>query len=120
VVGGYLPGEGGRAGSFGSLLLGLHDLAGLRWIGSVGSGFSDAALAAIREALDAMTIGECPFVRDSELPRAAVWVEPQLVAVVQYKEFTGSGRLRGPSFKGFTDDDPAAITWQAEGPDGLG
>jgi bifunctional non-homologous end joining protein LigD len=120
VVGGYLPGEGGRAGTFGSLLLGLHDAGGLRWIGSVGSGFSDAALAAIREALDAMTIGECPFVPDPELPRSAVWVEPHLVAVVQYKEFTGSGRLRGPSFKGFTDDDPTAITWQAEGPDGPG
>jgi bifunctional non-homologous end joining protein LigD len=45
VVGGYTPGERGRSGSFGSLLIGLWDGDRLRWIGSVGSGFSNAALA---------------------------------------------------------------------------
>lgn len=117
MVGGYLPGEGGRTGTFGSLLLGLWDGLALRWIGSVGSGFGGAALGAIRETLDVLTIAESPFGDDPDLPATAVWVDPRLVAMVQYKEFTTAGRLRAPSFKGFTDDDPTTVTWANEGPD---
>jgi len=116
VVGGYLPGEGGRAKTFGSLLLGLWSDAGLRWIGAVGSGFDDPALEAIREALDQMTMERSPFVPNPDLPKNAVFVHPALVALVQYKEFTSVGRLRAPSFKGFTDDDPGSVTWDEEGP----
>lgn len=114
VVGGYLPGERGRSTSFGSLLVGVHSDSGLRWIGAVGSGFSNDDLAAIRAALDQMTTDRCPFVQAADIPPHAVWVAPQLVAMVQYKELTGAGRLRGPSFKGFTDDDPASVRWSAE------
>jgi bifunctional non-homologous end joining protein LigD len=120
VVGGYLPGEGGRSGSFGSLLLGLVVPAGLKWIGAVGSGFDNATLRAIRSALDQMETDEPPFVDIADIPAGAVWVKPQLVALVQYKEFTSIGRLRGPSFKGFTGEDPTAVTWEREGPAGPG
>lgn len=115
VVGGFTPGEGGRSGTFGALLLGLWAREGLRWVGAVGSGFSDPALRAIRGALDEMTIAVCPFLLDRRLP-VATWVHPQLVAAIQYKEWTAASRLRAPSFQGFTDDDPASITWEAEGP----
>jgi len=40
--------------------------------------------------------------------------------LVQYKEFTSVGRLRAPSFKGFTDDEPSSVTWEEEGPEGGG
>ncbi len=115
VVGGFTKGDGGRSGSFGALLLGLRDQDGLRWVGAVGSGFSDAALGAIRAALDQMVVAECPFVPDDQIP-AATWVHPHLVAAVQYKEWTGAGRLRAPSFKGFTQDDAGSVTWETEGP----
>ena len=117
VVGGFLPGEGGRSGTFGSLLLGLWTEDGLRWIGSVGSGFTDRQLRAIRMALDEMRLDQSPFADVADIPRGAVWVAPHLVALVQYKEFTRAGRLRGPSFKGFTDDDAMSPTWESEGPD---
>jgi bifunctional non-homologous end joining protein LigD len=116
VVAGYVPGERARSRTFGSLLLGLHTADGLRWIGAVGSGFTDPQLTSIRQALDSMTTPQRPFLADPSIPRNAVWVHPQLVAMVRFKEFTSAGRLRGPSFKGFTDDDPASITWAAEGP----
>ena len=116
MVGGYLPGDGARSQAFGALLLGLWDAGSLRWIGAVGSGFGDPALRAIRETLDVLGVADSPFLADPDLPGNAVWVEPRLVALVQYKEYTSAGRLRGPSFKGFTDDDATTITWEREGP----
>ena len=116
VVGGYTPGQGGRASSFGSLLVGLNSPTGLRWVGAVGTGFSDSDLTAIRTALDEMEATNCPFVAEPELPREAKWVHPQLVAMVGYKEWTSHGNLRAPRFIGFTGDDPDSVTWDSEGP----
>lgn len=116
VTGGFTPGEGGRAGAFGALLLGLWTGEGLEWIGAVGSGLNDAALAAIRGALDEMVVDESPFLARPDLPRDAAWVHPHLVALVQYKEWTSAGRLRAPSFKGFTDDPVSEVSWEHEGP----
>ena len=117
VVGGFTEGDGGRSGSFGALLLGLWTDGGLRWIGAVGSGFDDWSLGAIRGALDEMRMDNSPFLPGDELPRNAVWVFPQLVALVEFREWTAVGRLRAPVFKGFTDDPHGEVTWEAEGPD---
>lgn len=116
IVGGFTEGEGARIGTFGSLLLGLWDGDRLRWVGAVGSGFSDAELRAVRGALDQMVVSTPAFEDVSALPAGSTWVAPQLVAMVQYKEWTRAQRLRAPSFKGFTDDPPAAVTWEREGP----
>ena len=115
VVGGFTPGERGRAATFGALLVGLRDGVALRWIGAVGTGFSDQALGSIRESLDEIRVEGSPFHHDPEIPKAT-WVEPRLVALVEYANWTAAGRLRRPVFKGFTDDDPEGITWEAEGP----
>jgi len=116
IVGGFTEGQGGRHGGFGALVLGLLDDDRLRWIGSVGSGFFEADVRNIRQALDEMTVGEPPFADSDQLPGGIVWVAPALVAVVQYKQWTAAGRLRGPSFKGFTDHPLAEVTWNSEGP----
>ena len=116
VVGGFTSGDGGRTGTFGSLLLGLWAGERLRWIGSVGTGFDDASLRAIRSALDEMTVDGCPFDSVAELPADSTWVAPHLVARVEFKEWTKAGRLRAPSFKGFVPDPEEEVTWEAEGP----
>ncbi len=116
VVGGFTPAAGGRSGTFGSLLLGLADGDRLRWIGAVGSGFNESSLRAIRGALDEMEVQETPFHPDPDIPKGSTWVEPHLVAMVRYKQWTAAGRVRAPSFKGFTDDAVAAVTWDEEGP----
>lgn len=116
VVGGFTPGTGGRASTFGSLLLGLWDEGSLRWIGAVGTGFDDRALRFIRGTLDELTRERSPFHPQAELPRQATWVEPRLVAMVEFKQWTGAGRLRAASFQGFTDDPVESVTWEAEGP----
>jgi bifunctional non-homologous end joining protein LigD len=116
VVGGFTQGTGGRTSTFGALLLGLWHGDRLRWIGAVGSGFNDRSLVAIRTALDAMTIADSPFHPVAEIPRGSIWVQPQLVAMVRYKEWTAGGRVRAPSFLGFTDDPIDVVTWEVEGP----
>lgn len=115
VVCGYTQGEGGRAPTLGSLVLGLSDEGSWRWVGAVGSGLSDAALGAIRSSLDEM-VSDVAVLDDPMLPKGITWVEPRLVAVVEFKEWTGGGRLRAPVFKGFTRDDPGEISWTSEGP----
>jgi bifunctional non-homologous end joining protein LigD len=120
VVGGFTAGEGGRSGSFGSLMLGMWEGTSLRWVGAVGTGFSDADLRAVRSALDQMAVDAPSFADITDMPRGVTWVSPTLVAMVQFKEWTSVGRLRAPSFKGFTDDPVASITWDREGPQSPG
>jgi bifunctional non-homologous end joining protein LigD len=120
IVGGFTSGEGGRRDGFGALILGLPTSRGLRWIGSVGSGFTETDLRAIRQALEEMAVPESPFELHPDMPGGITWVAPALVAVVQYKEWTTAGRLRGPSFKGFTDYPVTDVTWDAEGPEAPG
>ena len=112
VVAGWKPGEGGRAGRIGSLLLGVQGPDGLEYAGHVGTGFTAATLAMLGERLKPLRIDRSPFVTD--VPRMyakdAVWVEPQLVAEIDYTEWTKDGRLRHPSYKGLRDDyDPKDV-----------
>ena len=115
VVGGFTQGERSRADSFGALQLGLYTDGALRWIGGVGSGFDDAALRAIRSALDELVTDESPFQPDQTIP-AMTFVTPSLVAVVAIRQWTDDGHLRHPVFHGLVVEDPDAITWSTEGP----
>ncbi len=108
VVAGWQPGEGGRAGRIGSLLLGVQGPHGLEFTGHVGTGFTAATLAALGARLEPLRRATPPFATPvpREHARTAVWVEPQLVAEVEYTAWTRDGRLRHPSFKGLRDDVP--------------
>jgi bifunctional non-homologous end joining protein LigD len=111
VIGGWLPGEGRRKATLGALLLGYHDPEGdsggeLRYAGKVGTGFSDRTLVELLERLGPLERKSNPFGRKG--PRGANYVEPVLVAEVEYRELTGEGMIRHGSFKGLREDKPAA------------
>jgi bifunctional non-homologous end joining protein LigD len=113
VVCGWSPGQGGRAGQLGSLLLGVHGPAGLTYIGNVGTGFTDATLRVLHTALAPLARQSSPY--DGEVPadhaRGAQWVDPVLVVEVDFSAWTRDGRLRHPSYKGLRDDlSPAEVT----------
>jgi bifunctional non-homologous end joining protein LigD len=116
VVVGWKPGEGGRAGRLGSLLLAIHDGSGhdddgLVYAGHVGTGFSAATLRLLGERLAPLRRAS-PALRDvpREHARSAVWVDPVLVCDVEFTEWTRDGRLRHPSYKGLRDDlDPKDV-----------
>jgi bifunctional non-homologous end joining protein LigD len=109
VVAGWKPGEGGRAGRIGSLLLGQHGPEGLEFVGHVGTGFRSATLAMLGQRLEPLRRDTTPYATPvpPEHARTAVWVEPQVVVEVEYTEWTRDGRLRHPSYKGLRDDVPA-------------
>ncbi|MGW0042103.1 non-homologous end-joining DNA ligase [Rhodococcus sp. NPDC003348] len=110
VIGGWQPGEGGRARGIGSLLLGIPDgVGGLRYVGKVGSGLTGAILAELEEAAAALATDEAPF---GAIPapdaRSAHWMRPELVAEVRFSEVTGDGRLRHPVWRGLRPDKSVA------------
>lgn len=117
VIGGFLPGTGWREATFGSLALGLWDEDRLRYVGNVGSGFSDADVAAISKALRQMQHDDDPFHPDSTVPKETVFVVPSLVAHIEYANWTGDHHLRAPVFKGFGGEPHRDITWSVEGPE---
>ena len=115
VIGGWLPGQDGRSGTIGALLVGDRAEPGgpLRYAGRVGTGFSDQALADLMRLLEPLRTGESPF-EGRQPPREAIFVRPELVAAVEFTEWTRAGTLRAPSFKGLRDDvDPDEVVRQA-------
>jgi bifunctional non-homologous end joining protein LigD len=117
VVAGWRPGQGRRDGTFGSLLMGIPEDGGLRYVGRVGSGFDDAALTEIQTLLDARARKTSPLVDvPREDARDAHWVTPDLVGEVSYGELTGPGRMRHPVWRGLRrDKDAAEVTWERPG-----
>ena len=110
VIGGYTDPEGARA-ELGSLLLGVHDRDGrLVYAGRVGTGFTDATLAALGKRLRKLGQGSSPFSPEGPRPpaRGAHWVRPVLVGEVAFTEWTRDGLLRHPAFEGLREDKPAA------------
>lgn len=106
VIGGYTEGKGSRAG-LGALLLGVHDDSGLRHVGNVGTGFSQAGLAALRKRLTPLTRTTTPFTSISKPPSLVRWTEPKLVAEIGFSGWTREGRVRHSVFLGLRDDKPA-------------
>ena len=109
VVGGYHGGEGARGGSFGALLVGTHDEGGrLRYAGRVGTGFDGRTLRALRERLDAIVIEQNPFADEPPDIGQVTFVRPEIVAEVEFANWTRDRNLRAPSFIRLREDKPAS------------
>ena len=106
VIGGWLPGKGRRAGELGALLVGYYDDGSLRYAGKVGTGFAAPDLKLLRERLEPLATEESPF-EGRQPERGSRFVEPKLVAEVEFGEWTNAGTLRHPSYKGLRDDKAA-------------
>ncbi|HET9316934.1 MAG TPA: DNA ligase D, partial [Vicinamibacteria bacterium] len=103
VIGGYTISSDG--GAIGALLVGFPEDGRLVYAGKVGSGFTGRLLADLQHRLETRRRKESPF---TDVPadhrRGARWVEPDLVAQVEYTEWTNEGRMRQPVFLGLRED----------------
>jgi bifunctional non-homologous end joining protein LigD len=120
VIGGWLPGQGRRAGTLGALLVGyMEDEDGkrhLRYAGRVGTGFSDAELDRLTSLLEPLRTNKSPFT-GRQPPRDAVFVKPELVAEIEFREWTATRTLRAPSYKGLRPDkEPEEVVFERPQP----
>jgi bifunctional non-homologous end joining protein LigD len=110
VIGGWTAGEGGRAKTLGALAAGVYDDEGeLRYAGKVGSGLTAETLTLLLRKLEGLARDSSPFT-GRQPPKRTNFVEPELVASVAFTEWTRTGTLRAPVFKGLRDDvEPATV-----------
>ncbi|OPY31333.1 MAG: DNA ligase [Methanomassiliicoccales archaeon PtaU1.Bin124] len=101
--------------SISALALGLYFGPELRYMGRVGTGFTERYLENLRKVLDTMVIEDPPVKSFPDHP-ITTWVRPELVAEVEYLMLTGDGHLRAPSFRRLrSDKDPKECTSETLG-----
>jgi bifunctional non-homologous end joining protein LigD len=108
VIGGWLPGKGARAGRLGALLVGFYEADEdrhqvLRYAGRVGTGFDEGELERLGRELAARARDSSPF-SGTQPSRGARFVEPELVAEIEFRQWTGDRILRHSSYKGLRED----------------
>jgi bifunctional non-homologous end joining protein LigD len=105
VIGGWKPGNGRRAHRVGSLLLGIPDGGTLRYVGKVGTGFTERQLDEVTRKLASLERKSSPFDEVPAIERKdARYVTPKLVGEVEFAEWTAGGRLRAPTWRGWRPD----------------
>ncbi|MFI9756768.1 ATP-dependent DNA ligase [Streptomyces sp. NPDC051963] len=99
LIGGWVPGKGRlkAADLPGAVLVGQRSTGGLRYVGNVGTGWSEAEREQLAELLRAVETDACPF---DPVPAVAGahWTVPRLVGEVRYSTRTRAGMLRQPSW----------------------
>ena len=111
VIAGYTKGTGRRASSFGSLVLGYYAGNELVYAGNVGTGFNSKEIDKLLDLLRPLHRDIPSFREVPKMPKVrkgdVIWVEPKLVAEVEFAEWTHDGRLRAPAYKGLREDKAA-------------
>jgi bifunctional non-homologous end joining protein LigD len=111
VIAGYTRGQGRRARTLGALVLGTYQGGDLVYTGNVGTGFNDREIDRLLKKLKPLERDTSPFREVPKMPRIrkgdVIWVEPKLVAEVEFVEWTHDNRLRAPAYKGLREDKEA-------------
>jgi len=119
VIGGYVPSHLGVD----SIVIGFYRDKQLRYAARVRAGFVPLTRRQVLERIKPLETGKCPFVNlpekdagrwgqglTAEKMRECVWVKPQIVAAIEFLEWTGADHLRHTKFVGLRDDkDPRAV-----------
>jgi bifunctional non-homologous end joining protein LigD len=84
----------------------VHEGDPLRYVGKVGTGFTMRELDRLAGLLEPLATVDCPFDPPPPRPiaRLARWVRPELVAEIEFGEWTSDGVLRHPAYLGLRDD----------------
>jgi bifunctional non-homologous end joining protein LigD len=107
VIVGIRPGRGDRERTLGSLLLAVAETAGgpLRYVGRVGTGFTDRILRDLLTRLEPLRTDAAPLDGVPALDASdALWVRPELVGEVEFANWTPDGVLRHARWRGLRPD----------------
>jgi len=105
VIGGWW----GDSQNLRSLLAGAYRDGEFVYMGRVGTGFNAKSSADLLKKLKPLERPRPPFANAKDIPRARGihWVEPKVVAEVEFGTITSAGILRQASYKGVREDKPA-------------
>jgi bifunctional non-homologous end joining protein LigD len=118
VIGGYTEPRKSRI-LFGSLVAGLYRDGKLHFVGHVGGGFNAKLLKEVHAFMRPLETTKCPFAEVPKTNEKVRWVEPKLVAEVEFAEWTGDDRMRQPIFMGLRPDkDPKSCVRENPQPAG--
>lgn len=112
MIVGYEPSMSARGG-IGSLLLAARKGDDWVYVGSVGTGFTEASAEKLRKMLDRLKRKTPPVVYDGR--RKIVWVQPTLIAEIEYRAWTNDVKLRHASYKGLREKQDNAAVFQLSG-----
>ena len=119
VIGGYIPGAHGLD----AVVVGYYRGEDLIYVARVRNGFVPASRRQIFAKLQPLVISKCPFVNLPETHKGrwgegltavdmtkCVWVRPEIVAQIEFLEWTESDHLRHSKFAGIREDkDPRSV-----------
>jgi bifunctional non-homologous end joining protein LigD len=108
VIGGYSPSDK-RGRAFASLLMGAYEGDKFIYQGRVGTGFDEDAMADLVARFSKLKRKTSPFdTVPNEIADDAVWLTPELVAEIDFAEFTDDGHIRHGAFQALREDKEAS------------
>ncbi|MGE6739422.1 DNA ligase D [Allorhizobium pseudoryzae] len=117
VIAGYVPSSVSKT-AIGSLVMGYYEDGELTQAGRVGTGYSNRTAQSLFKTLQGLKSDKSPFAEKLTAleRRDVVFVEPKLVAEVEFRGWTGDAHLRHAAFRGLREDKPAETIVRESGP----